>query len=531
MPKCERCGKETQFRFHCSYCGKAFCAEHRLPENHQCPNLPKAPPPHARGDDGSPKLGLCPRCHYLSCEILDYDAEMMTFECKKCGFKFGQLKALPYDYVEPKDTASSRDLPPTGEKPESAAKGYTLTPAEKPEPRPRISSVPSGFGFKRDKPRRRMKSLTKILTGALAGLTVTLLGVGLILWEVYNQSVWTIVFVWFIPIPLIFIGGFCVVFGVITLLSSLPTFSGSLPTRKKIVAGILVVIVSGFILWNVPYMYTYLRQISGATPSHDELLNYALSLINSDRTSQGLQNVSLSQVDSAQKHADDMLKYDFFSHWDTDGYKPYMRYTLAEGRGAVAENIAAFTQGAPSDLRNALKTLEWDMMNDDAQWNWGHRSNILDAFHNKISIGISYDENRVYFVQDFVNEYIQWSTFSAARNGEVALVGSLSKSASLSQINIFYDSIPSNLTPNELEKSPYNGAYTQGTLVGMALPYGYQSTQGITITAQTWTQSSLAFQIRFSLSPAFNMNGKGIYTLYLQSNNQDSLTSYSIWHG
>lgn len=43
MPKCEQCGKEVLFPFECSYCGKTFCAEHRLPENHQCPNLPKEP--------------------------------------------------------------------------------------------------------------------------------------------------------------------------------------------------------------------------------------------------------------------------------------------------------------------------------------------------------------------------------------------------------------------------------------------------------------------------------------------------------
>ena len=43
MPKCEHCGKEVSFPFVCSYCGKEFCAEDRLPENHQCPKLHKEP--------------------------------------------------------------------------------------------------------------------------------------------------------------------------------------------------------------------------------------------------------------------------------------------------------------------------------------------------------------------------------------------------------------------------------------------------------------------------------------------------------
>lgn len=43
MPECHYCGKEVVFPFKCNYCGKTFCAEHRLPEKHQCTNLPKEP--------------------------------------------------------------------------------------------------------------------------------------------------------------------------------------------------------------------------------------------------------------------------------------------------------------------------------------------------------------------------------------------------------------------------------------------------------------------------------------------------------
>jgi len=44
MPKCEHCGKEVLLPFECNYCGKKFCIEHRLPENHECPNLPARTP-------------------------------------------------------------------------------------------------------------------------------------------------------------------------------------------------------------------------------------------------------------------------------------------------------------------------------------------------------------------------------------------------------------------------------------------------------------------------------------------------------
>jgi Zn-dependent protease len=34
--KCEFCGREEALPFVCNYCGGAFCADHRLPEAHQC---------------------------------------------------------------------------------------------------------------------------------------------------------------------------------------------------------------------------------------------------------------------------------------------------------------------------------------------------------------------------------------------------------------------------------------------------------------------------------------------------------------
>ena len=41
MGQCQLCKKKVEMPFTCSYCGQTFCSEHRLPENHQCPALPK----------------------------------------------------------------------------------------------------------------------------------------------------------------------------------------------------------------------------------------------------------------------------------------------------------------------------------------------------------------------------------------------------------------------------------------------------------------------------------------------------------
>jgi Zn-dependent protease len=43
--KCQQCGREEVLPFQCSFCKKFFCSEHRLPENHNCPEIWKAKTP------------------------------------------------------------------------------------------------------------------------------------------------------------------------------------------------------------------------------------------------------------------------------------------------------------------------------------------------------------------------------------------------------------------------------------------------------------------------------------------------------
>jgi len=40
--KCQQCGRDEGLPFKCPYCQGLFCAEHRLPENHNCPDMWKA---------------------------------------------------------------------------------------------------------------------------------------------------------------------------------------------------------------------------------------------------------------------------------------------------------------------------------------------------------------------------------------------------------------------------------------------------------------------------------------------------------
>lgn len=96
--------------FQCSYCKDYFCDNHRLPENHQCLNLPKQPKFWYQKKKltekqtllAETKVGVCPKCGSIKSEMRYYDAKTMTFECVKCGHEWCQIKSIPHHIIEPK---------------------------------------------------------------------------------------------------------------------------------------------------------------------------------------------------------------------------------------------------------------------------------------------------------------------------------------------------------------------------------------------------------------------------------------------
>jgi uncharacterized protein YkwD len=280
-------------------------------------------------------------------------------------------------------------------------------------------------------------------------------------------------------------------------------------------------------------------------PDYSILENYALGLINNDRNGYGVSSVVLSPIQSGQQHADSMLYYNYFSHWDTQGYKPYMRYTLLGGTGFVDENVAyEFTSTATftttTSVEQALKSLEYQMMyNDSVCCQNGHRDNILDPNHDRVSIGIAYSENHVYFVEDFENYYTQLREpiISSTSNGIVQLIGNTTEKINPIEVLVFFDNTPTPLSPSELNTN-YSSPYNPGKFTGGALPpcktncsvfQGY-----ITVYASIWQVSSSTVDIEFQLGSFVQKYGNGVYTAYLAQGSQtspDYLTSISIFVG
>jgi uncharacterized protein YkwD len=282
---------------------------------------------------------------------------------------------------------------------------------------------------------------------------------------------------------------------------------------------------------------------------YNALANYTLGLINTNRASDGLSPVTLSNIPSAQQHSDSMLYYGYFSHWDTQGYKPYMRYTLLGGTGSVAENIAldsctsspanaTLLTVAPCSLKaieNGINNSEWGMMyNDVGCCNNGHRDNILDPLHDQVSIGIAYnsDTGALYFVEDFQNDYIALSTPIVNSGYQIEVAGSMTSAENVSQIGIYYDASPQAMNVSQLDQT---SEYGPGTFVGGVLPpcaIGCEYYSGaVTVYASSWQVNSDSITVDFSLNDFIKADGTGVYTMYVQtgSSTADSILTYSIF--
>lgn len=266
--------------------------------------------------------------------------------------------------------------------------------------------------------------------------------------------------------------------------------------------------------------------IRPTTINQSRLAEYALQLINNDRAKYGLAPVTLSNEPSAQQHADNMLANNYFSHWDLYGMKPYMRYTLLGGNGSVTENVAyeyaseCGVMGCTGTINanQSLQKMEYNMMyNDSACCNNGHRDNILNPYHNQVSIGVAYNSSTIYFVEDFINNYISWSgnTPAYGSNGEVYLEGSIQPGYSLSQVSVSYDPPVQNLTRQTVPAGPYSYGTEVAGVVGSPLYY-YQNIS--TIVADTYSNSGNDFAVDFNIRNLIKRYGAGEYTVMLLLN-------------
>lgn len=288
-------------------------------------------------------------------------------------------------------------------------------------------------------------------------------------------------------------------------------------------------------------LITTTAQQSGAQ-INATLAAYALSLINKDRNQFGLSNLTLSSESSGQQHSQSMLLNGYFSHWDPYGMKPYMRYTLLGGEGSLSENVASWSSTSCSilgcsgnvDPEQALQKMENEMMyNDSACCNNEHRENILDPLHTQVSIGIAYNSSLIYFTEDFIDNYINWSNYGFdPKNKEMYASGTTQSSYKLFQILISYDPLIGSMPSAQLHNT---SSYSYGSeIAGVVSSKVYYYPNVTTILADQYSTSGSQFSVAFNMQKTINATGPGEYTVMLLLNgngNSFVASTYTIFVG
>jgi uncharacterized protein YkwD len=188
------------------------------------------------------------------------------------------------------------------------------------------------------------------------------------------------------------------------------------------------------------------------------LRKQAVSRINADRSEQKLPPVQLDDLASSvgDAHCKEVVDRGVISHWSLDGRKPYMRYSWAGGRDAVAENLAYVSGNVKlgaENLSHELNRLEDGFLSERPP-NDGHRQNILTATHTHVGVGISWSRDGICYAQEFLDRYVSVEPIKsqASLRDSVIIKGKvLSVANSLYLIEVTYEPLPKPMTLAELQ--------------------------------------------------------------------------------
>jgi len=135
----------------------------------------------------TPKKDICPNCGSTKqfIGVQAFDKETVNMHCKICD----------YEWTQPRGEKGTPDL--------IERENQQPSGLEKPTPKPKENQK-----LKKE----WTKLLGKLLT-IIVGSLISIGGLAIVLWEIYNPFFWTIFFIWFIPIPLVLIGIGILIFG------------------------------------------------------------------------------------------------------------------------------------------------------------------------------------------------------------------------------------------------------------------------------------------------------------------------------
>ena len=186
-----------------------------------------------------------------------------------------------------------------------------------------------------------------------------------------------------------------------------------------------------------------------AAPEFSAMANHLLNQVNIERAEAGLTSLKLDRLACAvaQKHATEMARHSFLSHWGLDGRKPYHRYSFAGGVEAIQENDAALNTNTPiasDEVPIHLMSMHRSMY-EEAPPNDGHRKTILNATHTHVGFGFADYGFCVRLCELYLARYVAIDPYAvtASPRDQIVLSGRLLQPGySLEEIEVFYEPLP-----------------------------------------------------------------------------------------
>lgn len=170
------------------------------------------------------------------------------------------------------------------------------------------------------------------------------------------------------------------------------SFLGKGITKQKVLVVVLTLVIS---LGSVMMLWQWEPEDDGPIvgpvfPISKETIaqqEYVLELINKERVKEKIPELTLNNNSIAQRYAEELLR--------TGAYK-----NNPDLPAYMGENLM-YMEGVDFNVTIVLDALLYDMVYDDADYNWGNRDNILYEDYTSVSIGVAYNDSKLYLVQDF----------------------------------------------------------------------------------------------------------------------------------
>ncbi len=179
---------------------------------------------------------------------------------------------------------------------------------------------------------------------------------------------------------------------------------------------------------------------------------HMLGLINEARSEYGYPPVILGSNSAAQQHPEAMLANNFTGHWGIDGLNPNMRYTLAGGTNYMGENVAGAILQAGVDYRPRNAQTSLTKHHQGLMQSPGHRKNILNKWHKKVSLGIACNRFSCALVQNFEGDYVEFVEKPFISDSVLRFAGELKGNFQFhGNVHIWYDQPPHPLTLGQLD--------------------------------------------------------------------------------